>query len=95
MEHRWVGAMALTWNSVPVAQEVEPGLWLAAGCNGVRATNATTNGIVAAERAVGVLSDLGHIYQMADEPRHIPPEPFAPIGGKVALAWKEWLAGDE
>lgn len=95
MDHRWGGAMALTWNSVPVVEEVEPGLWLAAGCNGVGATNATANGIVAGERALGVLSALGRDYAAAPPPKRIPPEPFATIGGKVALGWKEWRAGDE
>lgn len=95
MEHRWAGAMALTWNSVPVVQEAEQGLWVAAGCNGVGATNATANGIVAAERALGHESDLGRNFRKADAPKTIPPEPFATIGGKATLRWKEWRAGDE
>lgn len=95
MEHRWAGAMALTWNSVPVVQEAEQGLWVAAGCNGVGATNATANGIVAAERCLGVTSELGRIYAEAAAPKPIPPEPLATIGGKISLAWKEWRAGDE
>lgn len=94
MQYRWAGAMALTWNAVPVVTEPEPGLWLAAGCNGVGATNATANGIVAAERAMGHLSDLGRAYAQTP-PQRLPPEPFATIGGKAALKWKEWRAGDE
>lgn len=95
MEHRWAGAMALTWNSVPVVEEVEHGLWLTAGCNGVGATNATANGIVAAERSFGHISQLGLNYSIAAAAKPIPPEPIATIGGKVALKWKEWRAGDE
>ncbi len=95
MEYRWAGAMALTWNSVPVVEEAAPNLWLAAGCNGVGATNATANGIVAAERALDQLSELGRNFQRAAAPSAIPPEPIATIGGKAALAWKEWRAGDE
>lgn len=95
MEYRWGGAMALTWNSVPAVEEVDGGVWTAAGCNGVGATNATANGIVAAERSLGVLSELGRNYADAARPRLIPPEPFAAIGGKISLAWKEWRAGDE
>jgi len=95
MEYRWAGAMALTWNSVPVVEEAEPGLWVAAGCNGVGATNATASGIVAAERALGHLSDLGRNFQSAAAPKRIPAEPFATLGGKATLAWKEWRAGDE
>lgn len=95
MEHRWAGAMALAWNSVPGVQEAEQGLWIAAGCNGVGATNATANGIVAAERCLGVTSELGRIYAGSPAPKPIPPEPLATIGGKISLAWKEWRAGDE
>lgn len=95
MQHRWAGAMALTWNSVPVVDEVDQGLWLAAGCNGVGATNATANGIVAAERTLGHLSQLGQHYSEAAPAKAIPPEPVATIGGKAALRWKEWRAGDE
>lgn len=95
MEHRWAGAMALTWNSVPVVQEVEPGLWLAAGCNGVGATNATANGIVAAERSLDVMSELGRNFELAAAPGLVPPEPIATIGGKLNLIYRGWRAGDE
>lgn len=95
MDHRWAGAMALTWNSVPVVQEADRGLWVAAGCNGVGATNATANGIVAAERCLGVTSELGRIYADAAAPAAVPPEPIATLGGKLSLAFKEWRAGDE
>jgi glycine/D-amino acid oxidase-like deaminating enzyme len=94
MQYRWAGAMALTWNAVPIVEEVERGLWLAAGCNGVGATNASANGIVAAERALGHVSELGRAYT-ATPAKTIPPEPFASIGGKAALKWKELRAGDE
>ena len=95
MEYRWAGAMALTWNSVPVVQEADQGLWIAAGCNGVGATNATANGIVAAERSLGGTSELGRIFSEQAAPALVPPEPFATIGGKLSLAFKEWRAGDE
>lgn len=95
MDYRWAGAMALTWNSVPVVQEVEPGFWVAAGCNGVGATNATANGIVAAERCLGLESELGRNFAASAAPATIPPEPIATIGGKLSLAYKEWRAGDE
>ena len=94
MEYRWAGAMALTWNSVPVVQEAEAGLWIAAGCNGVGATNATANGIVAAERCLGNDSELGRIFAAAAAPVAVPPEPIATLGGKLSLAFKEWRAGD-
>lgn len=95
MDYRWAGTMALTWNSVPVVAEVAPGAWTAVGCNGVGATNATANGIVAAERALGILTDLGRNHAGAGAPKRLPPEPFATLGARLSLAWKEWRAGDE
>lgn len=95
MQYRWAGAMALTWNSVPIVEEVDHGVWMGAGCNGVGATNATANGIVAAERALGHLSQLGRHVEQAPAAKRLPPEPFATIGGKAALKWKEWRAGEE
>lgn len=95
MQYRWAGAMALTWNSVPIVEEVDHGVWMGAGCNGVGATNATANGIVAAERALGHLSQLGRHFEQTPAAKRLPPEPFATIGGKAALKWKEWRAGEE
>lgn len=95
MQYRWGGAMALTWNSVPIVEEVAQGLWTAVGCNGVGASNATANGIVAAERALGVTTELGRIFAAFPAPKRLPPEPFATIGGKATLAWREWRAGGE
>ncbi|RWO48408.1 MAG: FAD-binding oxidoreductase [Mesorhizobium sp.] len=95
MEYSWAGAMALTWNTVSVVDEVESGIWAVAGCNGTGATNSTTGGIVAAEKIMGVTTPLTEIFAQHDAPKNLPPEPFATIGGKLTLAWKEWRAGAE
>lgn len=95
MEYRWAGAMALTWNGVPAVEEVENGVWAAVGCNGVGASNATANGIVAAELLSGMNSELTRIFAGFAPPKRIPPEPFATLGGKMTLAWREWRAGNE
>lgn len=95
MEYAWAGAMALTWNSVPAVEEVERDVWAAVGCNGVGATNSTANGIVVAEMVTHTTSELTRIFADLDVPRKLPPEPFATVGGKLTLAWKEWWAGEE
>ncbi|MCA2012113.1 FAD-binding oxidoreductase [Cereibacter sphaeroides] len=92
-EFVWGGAMALTWNGAPLVEEIEPSLITALGCNGVGGTNATANGIVAAERVLGVSSDLGAAFAAKPRPPRIPPEPFATLGGKATLMWKEHRAG--
>lgn len=95
MEHRWAGAMAVTWNSVPAFGEVEQGIIAACGCNGLGASKSTASGIAAAETALGVRSELSQIYQAFPSPKSLPPQPLTTIGAKARLAIREWRAGLE
>ncbi|WP_281036008.1 MULTISPECIES: FAD-binding oxidoreductase [unclassified Mesorhizobium] len=95
MEHRWGGAMALTWNSVPAFGEVEQGVFAACGCNGLGASKATASGIAAAEVATGVQTDLTRIFASFPPPRMLPPQPITTLGAKVQMAVREWRAGLE
>ena len=95
MEHRWAGAMAVTWNSVPAFGEIERGVFAACGCNGVGASKATASGIAAAEMMLGHSSELTRIYQCFEAPKALPPQPFTAIGAKANLAYREWSAGGE
>lgn len=93
MEYRWGGAMALTWNGVPVFGEVEPGIYAACGCNGLGASNATASGLAAAETLLAAESDLTRIYRGFASPQALPPRPLTLIGVKATLALREWKAG--
>lgn len=95
MQYRWGGAMALTWNGVPVYGEIEPGLFAACACNGVGATKATALGIAAADAALGIDSELLSLFRSFDPPKRLPPQPFLTIGAKANLSFKEWRAGLE
>ncbi|PWL18472.1 FAD-dependent oxidoreductase [Falsochrobactrum shanghaiense] len=95
MEYRWAGAMAVTTNAVPAFGEIEDGIIAACGCNGVGASKATASGIAAAELALGIRSELSDIYAGFDKPRPLPPQPFATLGAKLTLAYREWRAGPE
>jgi glycine/D-amino acid oxidase-like deaminating enzyme len=95
MEHRWGGAMALTWNGVPAFGEVEKGVLAACGCNGLGASNATASGLAAAETLAGVESELTRIYRGFASPRALPPQPLTLIGARATLALREWKAGVE
>src|SRR3546814_11674906 len=39
MQYRWGGPMALTWNSVPILGEIEPGLFAAFACRSEEQTS--------------------------------------------------------
>lgn len=95
MASRWSGAMALTWNAVPAFAEVEPGLIVACGCNGVGATKATTLGIAAADLITGQTTDVLQAVREAPPPKLLPPQPFTTMGVKASLAWRHWRAGAE
>lgn len=95
MQHRWAGAMALTWNGVPAFGEIAPGVFAAIACNGVGATKATASGIAAAEAALGVETELVNIFRGFAAPKRLPPQPFLSIGANVNLSLKEWSAGLE
>ena len=95
MQYRWGGAMSLTWNAVPAVFEVEPGLIVAAACNGVGGTKATASGIVAAERALGVSSPLGDIYRGMTAPKKLPPAFITKLGAQANLAFRHFRAGGE
>lgn len=95
MQYRWGGPMALTWNSVPLFGEIEPGLISACACNGLGASKSSAAGIAAAEAAVGLKSTLVDILSKYDAPKKLPPQPFLSIGAKADLKLREWRAGRE
>lgn len=95
MEHRWGGAMALTWNSVPAFGEVAAGVISACGCNGLGASKSSAAGIAAADLALGIDSELVQILSAYDKPRQLPPQPLLTLGAKANMKFKEMRAGDE
>lgn len=95
MQYRWGGPMALTWNSVPIFGEIEPGLFAACACNGLGASKSTAAGIAAAEAALGMKSQLVQILSGYDAPKSLPPQPFLSLGAKADLKLREWRAGRE
>jgi len=95
MQYRWAGAMAITRNHVPAFGEIERNVFAACGCNGLGASNSTASGIAAAELALGYDTELGRVYARLAAPTPWPPQPFATIGAKLHLAYREWRAGAE
>ncbi|MGX5844725.1 NAD(P)/FAD-dependent oxidoreductase [Mesorhizobium sp. ArgA1] len=95
MQYRWGGAMALTWNTVPLFGEIEPNLFAACACNGIGGTKATATGIATAELLAGTSSKLGDIFSAYDSPQGLPRQPMTAIGARLNLKYREWRAGRE
>lgn len=95
MEYRWGGPMAITLNGVPAFGEIAQNVFAACGCNGLGASKSSAAGIAAAEKALGMNSELVRIFTGYDKPKRLPPQPFLTIGAKANMKIKEWRAGDE
>ena len=87
--------MCLSWNNVPALGEVEDGLFLACCQNGLGTAKGTLHGMLMAELASGVGSELLDEVMAQDAPRRLPPEPFACLGANAVLRWCEMKAGRE
>ncbi len=95
MQYSWAGHLCLTWNGVSVMRELEPGLFAAAGCNGLGTVRSTLMGIGAADLATGQPSDAAAHFLAEDEPAKLAPSPFAEIGANLYMKWREWHARQE
>lgn len=95
MEYRWGGRLCLSRNNVPAFGAVEEGLYAACCQNGLGTAKGTLSGMLAAECATGLHSELldGMISQ--PEPQRLPPEPLARIGANAVIRWGEFKAGME
>ena len=95
IEYRWAGHMCVSWNSVPAFGEIAQGLFSACCCNGLGVSKGTISGIAAAELALGIDSPVTRAMCSQEAPKRLPPEPFASIGAKAILKFREWEAGNE
>ncbi|WP_037309032.1 NAD(P)/FAD-dependent oxidoreductase [Ruegeria halocynthiae] len=95
MEYHWAGHLCLSLNGVAVAREIEPGVYSGCVQNGLGTARGTLTGIAAAERACGYSSDITRHFEVEDQPKRLPPQPFREIGANAVLRWKEWRARDE
>lgn len=95
MEYRWSGRLCLSRNGVPALGEVEQGLYSACCQNGLGTAKGMLHGMLMADLASGVRSEL--LDQVLDQPQpvRLPPEPFATIGARAVLRWSEVKAGRE
>lgn len=95
MEYRWGGRLCLSWNSVPALGEQEDGLYVACCQNGLGVAKGTLHGMLMAEMASGVRSDLLSEALAQDAPKRLPPRPLTYLGANAVMRWGELKAGDE
>ena len=93
MEHRWGGALCLSWNNVPAFGEIEPRLYSAVCQNGLGTVKGTLSGMMAAELACDTGSNLLADFRDQPAPRLLPPDPLTQIGATARIKWQEWRAG--
>lgn len=94
-EHNWSGRFCLSYNHVPAFGEIEDGLFSACCCNGLGTVRSTLAGVLAADLATGMQSDVLDRYQARPQPSRLPPEPIAYLGVNSVIQWQQMRAGRE
>jgi len=95
MHYRWGGHLCLSLNSAPAFGEVEPGVYVAACQNGLGTTKGTLSGMLAADLACGIDSELLQQWQQQPTPSRHYPEPSTRLGARARLWWAQRRAGRE
>ncbi|MBY6159273.1 FAD-binding oxidoreductase [Mameliella alba] len=95
MEYRWGGRLCLSRNGVAAFGQSDEGLFSACCQNGLGLAKGTLGGVLAAEQASGVGSDLLDGMLAEAEPQRLPWGPVARIGATAVLRWGEKRAGRE
>jgi len=95
MEYRWGGRLCLSWNGTPALGKVDEGLYSACCQNGLGTAKGTLHGMLMAELASGVGSDLLDQVMDHEAPRRLPPRPMTWLGANAVMRWGEYKAGPE
>ncbi len=95
MDYRWAGRLCLSRNGAPALGEVEEGLFSACCQNGLGVARGTLHGMLMAEMASGLRSELLTWVLDQPPPARLPPEPLATLGARTILKWSEYKAGRE
>ncbi|MEM6939548.1 MAG: FAD-binding oxidoreductase [Pseudomonadota bacterium] len=95
MAYAWAGHLCLSRNGVAIMQEVEEGVFSACVQNGLGTTRGTLTGMGAAERALGVESEVTRHFTVQAAPHRLPPAPLRDVGANAVLRFREWRAAAE
>ncbi|MGB0844572.1 MAG: NAD(P)/FAD-dependent oxidoreductase [Alphaproteobacteria bacterium] len=96
LEYSWGGNLCLSRNDAQAFGEVDTNLISACCQNGLGTSRGTFAGMMAAELALGNTDNV-MLNELLKQPMpsKIPPEPFASIGAKSIMAYKQWKARSE
>jgi len=86
LEHTWAGVLGMSLNGAHFFGQLAPGLFAAAGYNGVGVAMGTIAGRLLADLAVGATSPLLDDMLELPRPSWIPPQPLLGVGVRTALA---------
>ncbi|MFC3282263.1 NAD(P)/FAD-dependent oxidoreductase [Litchfieldella rifensis] len=92
-EHMWGGTTGLTHNGAPLWGEIQPGLYVSAGCNGGGIVKGTFLGDALARHALG--QPVEDIQALFGRPSWMPPEPVRRIGFHLTAALERRKASRE
>ncbi len=95
MQYRWGGRLCLSRNNVPAFGEVDDGVFSAACQNGLGTAKGTLSGMMAADLACAVESQLLVEFCSQDAPVRFPPDPLLWIGANAVMRWGQFRAGSE
>ena len=95
MEYRWGGRLCLSRNNVPALGEIEAGLFSACCQNGLGTAKGTLHGMLRAELASGLRSDVLDQVMAQDAPARLPPMLLTSLGANAVMRWGERKAGRE
>jgi glycine/D-amino acid oxidase-like deaminating enzyme len=89
----WSGATGLTINGSPIWGEIEPGLFVSAGCNGGGVVKGTLFGGLIADKAHG--NRVPDIQSLFGQAAWMPPDPFRWAGNVVLAAYEKYRGAAE
>ena len=95
MESRWGGRLCLSRNNVPALGEIEAGLFSACCQNGLGTAKGTLHGMLMAELASGLRSDVLDQVMAQDAPARLPPMLLTSLGANAVMRWGERKTGRE
>lgn len=89
----WGGTTGLTYNGAPVWGEIQPGLYVSAGCNGGGIVKGTFLGQTLAHKAMGQATP--DIHGLFGQASWMPPEPVRKLGFHLIAALERRKASGE
>ncbi len=89
----WSGATGLTINGSPIWGEIEPGLFVSAGCNGGGVVKGTLFGGLIADKAHG--KPVPEIQSLFGQAAWMPPDPFRWAGNVLLAAYERYRGAAE